>query len=150
MGTTISTLFASGAGGLPPAEPLDLATLVLPASPNTSLAAPPGAPGPTPHRVLPPFPVTSPVLWAAVQQAAAAQPRTTLLAAWPEHLQAQWVERSPLVNFPDIMVVVLLPDGAATGLVLYSRSLFGHSDLGVNAKRVDRWIAAIQSALPGG
>jgi uncharacterized protein (DUF1499 family) len=90
------------------------------------------------------------VLWAAVQQAAAAQPRTTLLAAWPEHLQAQWVERSPLVNFPDIMVVVLLPDGAATGLVLYSRSLFGHSDLGVNAKRVDRWIAAIQSALPGG
>ena len=143
MGTSITALFARGAGGLPPAEPLDLATLVLPPSPNTALAAPPGAPGPTPTRVLPPYPVAQGALWAAVQQAAAEQPRTTLLAAWPEHLQAQWVERSALMNYPDIITAILLPAGESTGLVLYSRSLFGWSDLGVNAKRLDRWIAAI-------
>ncbi|WP_431283539.1 DUF1499 domain-containing protein [Humitalea sp. 24SJ18S-53] len=150
MGTPITALFGRGANGLPPAEPLDLASLVLPPSPNTCLAAPPGAPGPVPHRVLPPFAATPAALWAAVQQAAGAQPRTTLLAAWPEHLQAQWVERSAIMNYPDIIVALLLPDGDRTGLVLYSRSLFGWSDLGVNAKRVDRWIAAIESALPRG
>lgn len=146
MGTSITALFASGAGGLPPAEPLDLARLVLPPSPNTALAAPPGAPGPAPTRVLPSYPVASGALWAAVQQAAAAQPRTTLLAAWPEHLQAQWVERSALMNYPDIITAILLPNGDATGLVLYSRSLFGWSDMGANKARVERWLAALASA----
>ncbi|PZW41377.1 uncharacterized protein DUF1499 [Humitalea rosea] len=148
MPNALSLLFGSGAGGLGAPVPLDLANLVLPGSPNTCLAAPEGAPGPKPHRILAPFPVGQGRLWAAVQTVAAARPRTTLIAAWPERLQAQWVERSALMNYPDIIVAQLLPQGdAATGLALYSRSLLGHSDFGVNARRVEAWIAALTSQL---
>lgn len=147
MPNALSLLFSSGAGGLGEAVPLDLAALVLPGSPNTCLAAPEGAPGPKPHRILPPFPVGTERLWAAVQTVAAARPRTTLIAAWPERLQAQWVERSAIMNYPDIIVAQLLPMGEATGLALYSRSLLGHSDFGVNARRVEAWIAALTSQL---
>jgi uncharacterized protein (DUF1499 family) len=38
-----------------------------------------------------------------------------------------------------------LPDG--TGLFLYSRSLVGHSDFGVNAQRIANWRAAFDRAL---
>jgi len=147
MPKALSLIFSSGAKGLGEPQPLDLPHLVLPPSPNTCLAAPPGAPGPAPHRILPPYPVPAPRLWAAVQTVAAAQPRTSLIAAWPERLEAQWVERSAIMNFPDIIAVLLLPAGDATGLVLYSRSLLGWSDLGVNARRIDRWIAAIGATL---
>ena len=74
-------------------------------------------------------------------------PRTTLIQAWPERRQAQWVERSALVNYPDIIAAELVPLPEGAGLYLYSRSLFGWSDLGVNRRRVDRWLAAFEAAL---
>jgi uncharacterized protein (DUF1499 family) len=74
-------------------------------------------------------------------------PRTYPRANWPERLQAQWVERSQIVNYPDIIVaeVVAAPNGG-TGLFLYSHSLFGWSDMGVNRARVDRWLSALMRA----
>ena len=66
---------------------------------------------------------------------------------WPVRHQSQWVERSGLMNYPDIIVAeaVAGPQGGA-GLFLYSRSLFGWSDLGANRARVDRWLSALASA----
>jgi len=37
------------------------------------------------------------------------------------------------------------PQGGS-GLFLYSRSLIGWSDLGVNRARIDRWLAALATA----
>ncbi|MBC7433421.1 MAG: DUF1499 domain-containing protein, partial [Rubritepida sp.] len=82
---------------------------------------------------------------AVVAQVACTFVRTHALGAW--RLQSQWVERSALLNYPDIIVAEAVPgpQGGA-GLFLYSRSLFGWSDLGVNRARVDRWLAALASA----
>jgi len=32
--------------------------------------------------------------------------------------------------------------------VIYSRSVYGHSDLGVNLARVRAWLAAVDDAIP--
>jgi uncharacterized protein (DUF1499 family) len=31
---------------------------------------------------------------------------------------------------------------------MYSRSVYGHSDLGVNRQRVNTWLAALQTKIP--
>ncbi|MFC7689308.1 DUF1499 domain-containing protein [Paeniroseomonas aquatica] len=79
-----------------------------------------------------------------------ALPRTSLIEAWPDRRQAQWVERSALVNYPDIIAAEVVPLPGGAGLYLYSRSLLGWSDLGVNRRRVDRWLAALEAALRQG
>ena len=71
-----------------------------------------------------------------------------LIAVYQLYLrQAQWVARSALMNYPDIIVAEVVPGPEGAGLFLYSRSLFGWSDMGVNRKRVEAWLAALDAAL---
>lgn len=147
-GASVSALFSRGAGGLPPAEPLDFATLELPASPNACLAAPAGFP--RAQLATPPLPADAEVAWAALRMLGDRFPRTTKLAEWPERRQAQWVARSALLNFPDIIVAEITAGPAGAGLFLFSRSLFGYSDFGVNRRRAEAWIAALDEALRRG
>ena len=58
--------------------------------------------------------------------------------------------RSRLMNYPDIIVAEVAPAGTGTGLWLYSRSLIGWSDLGVNRDRVMTWLAAFEDRLRRG
>jgi len=139
-------VFSHGAGGLEPATPLEFASLVLPRSPNTGLATPGWHPG-FRHVETPLYPVSPERLMVALRGVATGFPRTHPHADWPERQQAQWVERSALMNYPDIIVAeaVAGPQGGS-GLFLYSRSLIGWSDLGVNRARIDRWLAALATA----
>jgi uncharacterized protein (DUF1499 family) len=54
------------------------------------------------------------------------------------------------MNYPDIVVAEAAVVEGGTGLWLYSRSLIGYSDLGVNRARVMAWLAALEAALRGG
>ena len=139
-------VFRHGAQGLPPAGPLEFASLVLPRSPNTCLATPGWHPG-FRHVETPLYPVSPERLHAVVQRVAGAFPHAYPYGDWPARHQSQWVERSMLMNYPDIIVAeaVAGPQGGA-GLFLYSRSLLGWYDMGVNQARVDRWLAALASA----
>lgn len=145
----ISMLLSRGANGVPAPRPVDFATLVLPPSPNTCLLTPSTAPG-AGHLHRDPFPVTPEQAYAAIRASAAAQPRTFDLAAYPERRQAQWVARSRLMNYPDVIVAEVAPAGTGTGLWLYSRSLIGWSDFGVNRDRVMTWLAAFEDRLRRG
>lgn len=142
----IGLLFSRGAAGVPAPAPVDFATLRLPASPNTCLLTPSTAPG-AGHLHRDPFPVGVEELLAAVRAAAAAQPRTFPLAEYPERRQLQWVARTRLMNYPDIVVAEAAPAGEGAGLWLYSRSLVGWSDLGANRARVMAWLADIEDRL---
>lgn len=146
MSAPIGALFAQGTGGLPPATPLDFAALRLPTSPNTCLAAPPGG-HPQAHITVPPLPVDAATAWPVLRALGDGMPRVTRYGEWPARRQAQWVARSALMNYPDIVVAELVPGPAGAGLFLYSRSLFGWSDLGANRKRVEAWLAAFDAAL---
>jgi uncharacterized protein (DUF1499 family) len=136
------------AQGLPLPSAMDVAHIVRPSSPNTALAAPEGfSPGPdvvTPHYAIP---VNG--LFALVQRVAGDQPRTYQAALYPDQLQAHYVARSALFNFPDLIMVQVREDAPGrSDLIIYSRSVYGRSDLGVNRKRVEAWLAALQMKLP--
>ena len=144
--TSPLALLGRGPSGLGPATPIEFDTLALPASPNTCLVGPPDYAGPK-HLTQPAYAVAPEHLAATLQRLAAGFPRTWALAAWPERGQWQWVERTPLMNYPDIIAAEIRPHPAGAALLLYSRSLFGWSDLGVNQARVQRWLAALAAAL---
>ncbi|MDO9708412.1 DUF1499 domain-containing protein [Paracraurococcus lichenis] len=146
MSAPIASLFSSGTGGLPAATPLDFRALRLPSSPNTCLAATAGA-HPEAQITIPPLPVDADAAWPVLLRVGDAQPRHFRYGQWPERRQAQWVARTPLMNWPDIVTAELIPGGPHSGLLLYSRSLFGHSDLGTNRRRVEAWLAALDAAL---
>ena len=136
---------ASGAGGLPTPTLLDMSHLQRPASPNTALAAPAGT-DPAADIVTPVFPVLPSRLYEAVIAVAAEQPRTFLAAAYPAERQAHFVARSAWFNFPDLITAQIGEAGRETStLVLYSRSVYGYSDLGVNRQRLNAWLAAIET-----
>jgi uncharacterized protein (DUF1499 family) len=145
----ISSLFSRGAEGVPAPAPLDFTTLKLPASPNTCLLTPSVAPGQG-HLHRDPLPASPEAVMAALDRVAASMPRTFPLARFPARNQAQWVVRSALMNYPDIVVAEAAQVAGGTGLWLYSRSLIGWSDMGVNRARVMTWLEALEVALRAG
>ncbi len=133
----------TGAGGLPAPEPMDMARLVRPATPNTALAAPQGF-APAPDIATRRYTVTPDRLFAALRDVALAQPRTHLHAAFDDRRQAHFVARSALMNYPDLIAVQVTPE---SDLILWSRSVYGRSDFGVNRARLETWLAALDAAL---
>jgi uncharacterized protein (DUF1499 family) len=53
-----------------------------------------------------------------------------------------YVARTRIMGFPDAVSIRLVPVASGTRVEIFSRSRFGYSDMGVNAARVERWIAA--------
>ncbi len=136
------------AEGLPTPPPMDIAHIVRPSTPNTALAAP-ACFSPSPDLITPAYTVHADRLFALIQEVAASQPRTYPAAKYPDRLQAHYVARSAIFNFPDlIMVQVVRTSPDSSSLVVYSRSVYGQSDLGVNRKRLDTWLAALNMKLP--
>ncbi len=137
----------AGAGGLPPPKPVDPAQIVRAASPNTALAASQGF-RPVPDIITLPYKLPPDRLFALIREVAADQARTYQAAVYPDRLQAHYVGRSAVFNFPDLIMVQVLSDPPASStLILYSRSVYGHSDLGVNGRRIETWLAALQSKI---
>ncbi|MGG5808113.1 DUF1499 domain-containing protein [Falsiroseomonas sp. CW058] len=144
--STLAMMLGRGPAGLPPAAPLDFPALVLPPSPNACLAAPPGATT-QPHEAVPLLPVSPETAWAALRRLGGGFERVWTLGEWPELHQLQWVARTRFANFPDLVNAQVVPLEGGAGLWLYSRSLIGWSDLGVNRRRVLEWVGALRAAL---
>jgi uncharacterized protein (DUF1499 family) len=127
IGLVVPACGFPAADGLPTPPLTDMAQIVRPASPNTALAD---------------------RLFAVVQSVAASQTRTYQAAVYPGRLQAHYVARSAVFNFPDLITVQVTPDTPGTSfLIMYSRSVYGRSDFGVNHTRVETWLGAIQTKV---
>jgi uncharacterized protein (DUF1499 family) len=146
LGLVLPACSGSGAEGLPVPPPIDMSALVRPGTPNTALAAPAGF-RPEPDIVTRRYAVPPQQLYAAVRRIALAQPRTYAHVAYDDRLQAHFVARSAVFNFPDLIAVQVTPE---SGLILWSRSVYGEGDFGVNRKRLQAWLAALDAALPPG
>lgn len=68
-----------------------------------------------------------------------ATPRTTRLAGQPEDGTVTYVTRSLIWGFPDVTTIWRDNDR----ITLHARQRFGLYDFGVNAKRVDAWLASL-------
>jgi uncharacterized protein (DUF1499 family) len=81
----------------------------------------------------------------AVEAFVLAQPWTTKLAGAPDLLMMTYVQRSKFRRFPDYITVRTVDLGNGTsGIAVWSRSRFGQSDFGVNRRRVEKLLAALQ------
>jgi uncharacterized protein (DUF1499 family) len=76
---------------------------------------------------------------------AARQPRTMLRAQDERTLRSLHVRRSPVLRFPDLVRAEIVALGAdRSSLILDSRARFGWWDLGVNRRRILRWVHDLQ------
>jgi uncharacterized protein (DUF1499 family) len=66
-------------------------------------------------------------------------PRTQVLAGSTQEGMMTFITRSRVIGFPDYTTALLQGDD----LLVFARLRFGKSDTGVNAARVDRWIAML-------
>lgn len=146
LGLALPACGAQGAAGVPEAAALDFMHLRRPTSPNTALAGPSGL-GPALDAVSPHYDVPPPVLYAALRRVAETEPRVFAQARFDADNQAAYVARSAFWNFPDLVQVAAVPDGAGSRPVIYSRSLYGRYDFGANRKRVEGWLARLPQAV---
>ena len=59
-----------------------------------------------------------------------------------------YVARSAVLNFPDLVMVQVRDEGLGrSNLILYSRSVYGYGDFGVNRRRVETWLGGLQTKL---
>lgn len=129
-------------------KPVDFATLTLSGKPNQYLVCSTDLCAATAHAERPLFDVPAPALaqaWAAV---AAAEPRVTLVAEDKVALQSDYVQRSALWRFPDVITARFIALSPETSTVaVFSRAIYGYCDLGVNRKRVTAWLRRLGEAV---
>lgn len=131
-------------------DPLpDFATLRLTATPNQYLILPPSFQAEaTPQAESPVFDVRVDRLEQIALEVIRTRPRTIQVASDPERRSYAFVQRTPLLRFPDTVTVRFVDEGrGGSSIAIYSRSKIGHSDLGANRKRVERWLEAIKVRL---
>jgi len=116
---------------------------------NQYLVAPAALALATPSAESPRFAASPRELMGAIDRIALKRPRTKLAAGAPSELWATYVERTKYMRFPDYISVVAvgLPDGEST-IAIFSQSVYGSSDLGVNEARVEAWIRELEKAVP--
>ena len=95
----------------------------------------------------PTFAVTPSKLRQAFLSVVISQPRVSHTLADEMEVYDDFVVRSALFHFPDLVSVQFLPDGKRATLAIYSRSVYGRSDLGVNRARCLRWLKLVDAAV---
>jgi uncharacterized protein (DUF1499 family) len=98
------------------------------------------------HADSPVFDVSVDQLRQRWQKVVTAQPHVGLLAE--DGQQFDYVQLSERFRFPDIIKVRFISvSPTQSTLAIYSRSVYGKSDFGVNRKRIEAWLAALGEAL---
>lgn len=122
----------------------DFSTLERPKAPNTALAADPGDTASPPDRPAPRFAASPADVMAAWDRMVRSEPRTTVVATGPvDHS----VQRSRVLRLPDDIHAQVRPAGAGARMLVYSASRYGKGDLGVNGRRLRRWVARLEADL---
>src|SRR5262249_10225453 len=135
--------------GQPDLGPVTFETLTRQPSRNDALACPPGLCTAQADIVPPVFNVSARDLRLAFGRMLQNEPLVQLADADDLVPSERYVQRTPLLRFPDTIDVrfIDLPEGRST-IALYSRSQVGSADMGVNRARIERWLAALSRAVP--
>ncbi len=129
---------------------VDFASLTLTSKPNQYLVCPRELCAAAPDRESPTFDLTTEQLRTQWLVWAAGQNGLEPLSEHPDGLQLDVVERTKLIGFPDVITVRFVSvDGGKSSIAIYSRSVYGYSDLGVNRDRIERWLSDFESWQAG-
>ncbi len=129
-------------------ESVDFAELRLTDEPNQFLMCPPGHCGAIPHADSPVLDVSVEQLRDRWREVLAVQPRVELLAEDEKGQQFNYVQRSARFRFPDLITVRFISVSfSKSTLAIYSRSVYGKSDFGVNRERIEAWLKTLREGL---
>lgn len=132
-----------------PGESIDFATLELKDSPNQYLVCPANLCNGQQHRESPVYSMPAEELASIWFDIVEAKPRIEQMPVDNGDVnQVDYVQRTELMQYPDWITVrfIDLEDRKST-LAIYSRSVYGRSDMGVNQERIDAWLAELESVL---
>ncbi len=132
-----------------PSETIEFSTLKLKDSPNQYLVCPEDLCNGQQHRVSPVFPVPAEELAGYWYDIVAQKPRTEQVSVDNGDLnQVDYVQRSELMQYPDWITIRFIDlEGGSSTLAIYSRSVYGQSDLGINQERIDAWLGELEAAF---
>jgi len=130
-------------------ERIDFPTLVRARTPNTFLMAPDGlCANAKPDVVSRQYGSPAAQLRQAFLAVALAKPRVSHTLKDDVALYDNLVVRSALFRFPDLIALHCLEAGnGRSSLAVYSRSVYGHSDLGVNRARIMAWVREVEETI---
>lgn len=130
--------------GEPHWDPVEFESLERGPKPNQFLMCPPDLCRAPADAVSPVYDMPPRKLEQAWLRMAARQPLVAVRQTDAERHQYDIEVRTPLLHFPDLVTVrfLSLPDGRST-MAIYSRSYYGYSDLGTNARRIQDWLARL-------
>ncbi len=127
---------------------IDFATLERGPAPNQYLLCPESVCSTQTEGVAPVFNVAVTKLQAAWDKMIAEQPRVQVLRRDITNQQIDYVQRTRLLRFPDLVTVRFLPvDDTHATIAIYSRSIYGEGDFGVNRARVEEWLAKLKMQI---
>ena len=127
---------------------IDFATLQRDSVPNQYLLCPKGMCSTETDGEAPVFDVPIEQLQVAWDEMLAEQPRLQILRRDVTNIQIDYVQRTRLLRFPDLVTVRFVPiDAGHSTVAIYSRSVWGKGDMGVNRTRVEEWLARLKARL---
>lgn len=126
-------------------NPIDFKNFVRPKTPNYFLLCPKDYCKIAPNEISPHFDINSHELYKAWLSMIHNQARVTLLDSDSNHAHYQYAQRSLIFHFPDYIDVQFIPiSEKSSTIAIYSRAKYGHSDFGVNRKRVKKWLQLLR------
>ncbi|MSP50872.1 MAG: DUF1499 domain-containing protein [Alphaproteobacteria bacterium] len=127
---------------------IDFKTLERSPKPNQFLMCPSGYCAAQTEAASPVYNVSVEALTSGWDRMIAGEPRLKRLAEDAEKNTVEYVQRTPLMRYPDIISVQFIALGPdRSTLAIYSRLIYGRSDMGVNEARVRSWMKKLTSAL---
>ncbi len=128
-----------------PIASIEFTTLTLKETPNQYLVCPAGLCTAPVDADAPEFAVGTDALRERWRAVVADEPRVTLLDESQDGRQFDYVQRSARWRFPDVITVRFIELGPMRStLAIYSRAVYGESDLGVNRERIEDWLAKLR------
>ena len=127
---------------------IDFATLERGTAPNQYLLCPASVCSTQTDGVAPVYEVPVTKLQAVWDEMIVEEPRVQVLRRDITNQQIDYVQRTRLLRFPDLVTVRFVPlDDTHATLAIYSRSVYGEGDFGVNRARVEEWLAKLKARI---
>jgi hypothetical protein len=124
---------------------VDPLTAPVPATPNFFRVAPVDRVAVPPDQPAATYRADAATLAKAFDDFAARQRDTIRIAGTPAEGWMTYVQRTEVLKFPDYLSVRFIDlGGGRSTLAIFSRSRYGHGDMGVNRARVQAWLEALK------
>lgn len=130
----------------PSHTPISFESLKLKASPNQFLVCDPDLCDAEPHRQNQAYDLPADELRSRVEAIITRSPRVTHVNTDDALQQLDYIQRTPMMQYPDLITIRIAPltDGTST-LYVYSRSVYGYGDGGVNQARIEAWLDELEA-----